>query len=109
VFYPYPRNGAGSTAFAGFTGEGVEPLDADTVFVDMNRNGVWDFRETPTAAWRRLGLLGPKEELTRERYTRCITAAAEQLGNDGFFSSTTVARYVAEARTRDRAPAAQER
>jgi len=108
VFYPYPQNGASSTAFAGFTGQGVEPLDRDSVFVDMNRNGVWDFRETPTAAWRRLGLLGPQAELTRERYVQCVTAAAEKLGDDGFFNSATVARYVREARTRDLRPAAQE-
>jgi hypothetical protein len=109
VFYPYPRNGSGSTAFAGFTGNGLEPLDADSVYVDMNRNGVWDFRETPAAAWRRLGLLGARDELTRERYVQCVTNAAQKLRDDGFFSSATVERYVREARTRDISPAAQER
>jgi hypothetical protein len=107
VFHPYPRNGEGATAFAGFTGQGVEPLDQQQLFVDMNRNGIWDFRETPTAAWRRLGLLGPTEELTRERYVRCITDAAESLRDDGFFSAATAERYVREARTQDLSPAAQ--
>lgn len=109
VFYPYPQNGSGTTAFAGFTGEGEEPLDEQRVFVDMNRNGVWDLRETPTEAWRRLGLLGPSEELTRERYVECVTDAATKLGDDGFFDIATVEAYIAAARTQDLAPAAQER
>jgi len=107
VFYEYPEAGAGETAFAEFTGEGVEPLDGAGVFVDMNLNGAWDFRETPTAAWRRLGLLGPREELTRDRYVRCVTEAAESLRDDGFFSPATATRYVERARTQDLAPAAQ--
>jgi hypothetical protein len=108
VFYPYPRNGAGSTAFAGFTGQGVEPLDEQGVYVDMNRNGIWDFRETPTAAWRRLGVLSPLEELTRERYVDCVAEAAGRLRTDGFFSNATVERYIREAGTRDLSPTAQE-
>jgi hypothetical protein len=87
----------------------VEPLDQQQLFVDMNRNGIWDFRETPTAAWRRLGLLGPTEELTRERYVRCITDAAESLRDDGFFSAATAERYVREAGLQDLSPAAQGR
>ena len=47
------------------------------VFVDMNRNGVWDFRETPTQAWRRLGLLKAGEELTREAYVSCAAGGRE--------------------------------
>lgn len=105
VFYPYPENGAGGTAFAAFTGEGVEPLDEKNVFVDMNRNGVWDFRETPTAAWRRLGLLRSGEELSRERYVECITAAAAKLKDDGFFSDATVSRYVRDAQAQSLSPA----
>jgi hypothetical protein len=109
VFYPYPQNGSGGTAFAGFTGEGEEPLDEQGVFVDMNRNGVFDLRETPSEAWRRLGLLNPTEELTSERYVQCVTDAATRLMDDGFFSSATVEAYVAAARTQDLTPAAQER
>jgi hypothetical protein len=107
VFYPYPGHGDGSTAFAGFTGTGLEPLDGRSMFVDMNRNGVWDFRETPTEAWRRLGLIGPRDMLASDRYVACVTEAAEDLRADGLFSATTAARYVREARTRDVAPAAQ--
>ncbi len=65
VSFPYPSSTAATTPFAAFTGEGLEPLDGNKVFVDMNRNGFWDYRETPTSAWRRLGLLGKGETLTR--------------------------------------------
>jgi hypothetical protein len=106
VFYPYPQNGSGTTAFAAFTGEGPEPLDEQDVFVDMNRNGVWDLRETPTEAWRRLGLIGPRDELTRDRYVRCIRDAAGSLRDDGFFSEVTASRYVRQAETQGLDPAA---
>jgi hypothetical protein len=107
VFYPYPANGDGSTAFAGFSGEGVEPVDGQSIFVDMNRNGVWDFRETPTGAWRRLGLLGPRDTLTQARYIQCVTGAAQRLRAEGFFTAATAERYVRDARTRDLTPSAQ--
>lgn len=104
VFYPYPQSGAGTTAFAAFTGQGLEPFDGQRIFVDMNRNGVWDERETPTAAWRRLGLLAQGEDLTRERYVQCVADAAGGLRDDGFFSAATASRYVQQARTRDILP-----
>jgi hypothetical protein len=104
TFYPYPQSGAGTTSFAAYTGEGLEPLDEQNVFVDMNRNGIWDFRETPTAAWRRLGLLAPGEELSRERYVQCIEGAANSLRDDGFFSDATAARYTEQARRQNLAP-----
>lgn len=107
VYYPYPQNGSGSTAFAGFTGEGLEPLDRQSIFVDMNRNGAWDHRETPTEAWQRLGLLAAGETLTRERYVRCVADAAATLQNAGLFSARTVEQYVSEARMRDLMPGAQ--
>ncbi len=105
VFYPYPQSGAGTTAFAAFTGDGLEPLDKSNMFVDMNRNGIWDFRETPSQAWQRLGLLEPGETLTQDRYVRCVEAAATTLRDDGFFTTETVMRYVAEARARSLDPA----
>ena len=105
VFHPYPQSGAGTTAFAAFTGEGLEPLDKSDMFVDMNRNGIWDFRETPTEAWQRLGLLQPGEELTRARYVSCVEGAVKALQDDGFFKPATAAAYVAEARTRSLDPA----
>ena len=98
VYFPYPNSTAGTTSFAAFTGKGLEPLDEAKVFVDMNRNGVWDERETVTAAWRRLGLLRPLEGLTRDRYVGCVQAAAETLAADGFLSQANAAWYVDQAR-----------
>ena len=101
TFYPYPQSGATTTAFATFTGQGLEPLDEINVFVDMNRNGIWDFRETLSAAWRRLGLLAPGEDLSRERYVRCIEDATKDLADDGFLDAATVSRYVRQAQTQN--------
>ena len=89
---------SGSILFAGFTGKGLEPLDQNGVFVDMNRNGVWDYRETPAQAWARLGLVKVREELTRDKYVACVQAAADKLRQDGFFTEQTVADYVTRAR-----------
>ena len=101
VYFPYPNSTSGSTSFAAFTGSGLEPLNGDGVFVDMNRNGTRDHREAPTAAWRRLGLLKSDEELTRDRYASCLRAAAEQLGREGFFSDKTVKWYIEQAQKAD--------
>jgi len=104
VYYSYPESTSGTTAFAAFTGAGLEPLDAKRVFVDMNRNGVWDSRETPTEAWRRLGLLQKSESLTGERYIACVQGAADQLRRDGFLSEETAASYVRLAAAVDLQP-----
>ncbi len=98
VYYSYPESTSGATAFAAFTGRGLEPLDGKRVFVDMNRNGVWDLRETPTEAWRRVGLLQKTETLTADRYVACVERAANQLRDDGFFADRTAAGYVERAR-----------
>ena len=98
VFFPFPNSTAGTTSFAEFTGKGLEPLDGNKVFVDMNRNGIWDFRETPTQAWQRLGLLKKGETLTSAAYVGCVQRTAEQLRKDGFFSDKTVASYVERAK-----------
>jgi hypothetical protein len=105
VYYPYPTTTAGTTSFAAFSGEGLEPLDRNNVFIDMNRNGVWDFRETPTAAWQRLGLLQKGEPLTRARYEACVERAAGELRREGFFPGETAASYIREARTAPLPPA----
>jgi hypothetical protein len=106
VYYNYPETTSGTTAFAAFTGHGIEPLNEKKVFVDMNRDGVWDYRETPTEAWRRLGLLQKSETLTREKYQACVGHAADQLRSDGFFSDKTAAWYVEQAKTTDLQPKA---
>jgi hypothetical protein len=99
VYYNYPETVSGATAFAAFTGKGIEPLNAKNVWIDMNRNGVWDYRETPTQAWRRLGLLRAGETLTRDKYVGCVQSAADALRKEGFVSEKTAAWYVAQART----------
>jgi hypothetical protein len=85
------------TAFAPFSGEGVEPLDGRGVFVDMNGNGVWDERESTTEAWQRLGLLPKDEPLTTQRYLACVTDSVERLREQGFISDKTARSYVATA------------
>ncbi len=95
---------SGETSFAPFTGEGLEPLDRKGVFVDMNRNGIRDFRETVPQAWQRLGLLQKGEELTRAKYEACVTAAAGQLQKDGFFSAKTAQWYIDQAKTAELQP-----
>jgi hypothetical protein len=104
VYYPYPNSTAGTTSFAPFTGEGLEPLDGNKVFVDMNRNGVWDFRETTSQAWQRLGLLPPGQSLTREKYVACVQSAAERLRKDGFFSDQTAGWYLEQAKQAELQP-----
>lgn len=106
IFYPWPQSGSGTTAFATFSGDGLEPLDEADVFVDMNRNGIWDFRETPSDAWQRLGLLEDGQKLTRRRYVDCVRAATQTLIDDGFFSRETANAYVAKARRQPLAPEA---
>jgi hypothetical protein len=106
IYFPYPDSTSGTTSFAAFTGEGLEPLDGKKVFVDMNRNGVWDYRETPTQAWRRLGLLEKTEQLTRDKYVSCVQRAAEQLRKEGFFSDRTAAWYVEQAKLAELQPRA---
>jgi len=99
VYYNYPETTSGATAFAAFTGKGIEPLNGKNVWIDMNRNGVWDYRETPTQAWRRLGLIGASETLTRDKYVGCVQAAADQLRKEGFFSDKTAEEFVTRARS----------
>ena len=108
IFYPYPRSGSGATAWAAFTGEGIEPRDENGVFVDMNGNGLWDFRETPAEAWRRLGLIEKGEQLTRSRYVSCVRDAASALADEGFFDPGTVSEYVREAQSKNLTPTSDE-
>jgi hypothetical protein len=98
VYHPFPNSVAGTTAFAPFTGRGLEPLDQQNVFVDMNRNGVWDERETPEQAWRRLGLLGASDTLTRERYASCVQNTVRSLASEGFLSEANAAWYTDQSK-----------
>lgn len=103
-FYPYPKSGVGTTSWAAFTGQGPEPLDENEAFVDMNHTGTWDFRESPEAAWQRLGLLQAGESLTQQRYVACVSHAASELGQEGFFSADTVKKYADKAATKNLKP-----
>jgi len=107
IFYPVV-SGSGSTTWAAYTGKGIEPRDANGVFVDMNGNGRWDFRETPEQAWQRLGLLGPGEKITRDRYVGCVSEAAGDLAEEGFFSPEVVKGYVEKAQSKNLAPASDD-
>jgi len=107
LFYPVVT-GSGSTSWAAFTGKGIEPRDADGVFVDMNGNGLWDFRETPEQAWQRLGLLKRGEKITRKRYVDCVQQAANDLAEEGFLNPETVKGYVENAQTKNLAPASDD-
>ncbi len=103
-FYPYPKSGVGTTSWAAFTGQGPEPLDENEAFVDMNHTGTWDFRESPEAAWQRLGLLQAGETLTPQRYMECISKSATELGDEGLFSADTVKNYMAKASSKNLKP-----
>ena len=102
--------GQGTTGFVAFDGQGLEPFDGkgpvktseDNWFynyVDMNRNGYRDFRETVTQAWRRLGLLQHHEAFSRSKYTSCVQAAVETLRAEKFLSPKTAQFYVERAAT----------
>jgi hypothetical protein len=104
VYYTYPNTTSGTTAYAPFSGDGLEPLDRGNVFIDMNKNGVWDYRETVSAAWQRLGLLRAGETLTRPAYAACVQKAVGVLRQDGFFSDQIAQAYVEQAKTAELQP-----
>jgi len=101
VYFPYPRDGAYDTGFAPFDGTGLEPRDGAGAFIDMNRNGIWDRRETVQQAWRRLGLLAKNETFSRALYVQRISRAAEALRAEGFFDDAAVAVTIARAEKAD--------
>jgi hypothetical protein len=102
-YYPFPplrgnnSGSAGVTSFAPYDGKGLEPLDGQLMYVDMNRDGRRDQRETVTEAWRRLGLLSQDENFGREKYLACVQAAAAKLRAEKFFTDATLRAYVDEA------------
>lgn len=99
VFHPAPHSSSPGSAFAAFGADDeLEPLDARDVFVDMNRNGIRDRRETLAQAWQRLGLLQPGEAFTRDRYVGCVERAARALEDAGFISGASARAYVERAK-----------
>ncbi|MDA2934143.1 hypothetical protein MYX82_07345 [Acidobacteria bacterium AH-259-D05] len=118
AYYQYPPSrgpgGVGSTGFAPFAGQGLEPLDGRTVrgegqwyvsisFADVNGNGYRDHRETVTEAWQRLGLLSREETFSRDRYTRCVEASVLKLKKDNFLTDKVAVSYLERA-TREPLP-----
>jgi len=114
VFHPFPVSagpgGQGTTGFAPFTGEGLEPADGRGAvkfdgdnwyynFVDMNRNGYRDFRENMTQAWRRLGLIRPSETFRRDQYAACVQKAVDKLLSEKFVLPRTAQFYLDQAKT----------
>jgi hypothetical protein len=103
VYYQGPQGVTGRpvimlSGFAAFDGMSPEPVSSVTrMFVDMNGNGVQDQRETVTQAWRRLGILGPEEEFTKERYVRAMRQAAADLINERLLPGRLEAWYETEA------------
>jgi hypothetical protein len=105
VYFAYPPlhsiDGVGSTGFAPFDGQRLEPVDGRLIFVDMNGDGKRDQRETVTDAWRRLGLLKPGESFDRAKYVACVEAAAAKLRKDRFITQKVAETYVQEAQKKD--------
>ena len=114
IYYPFPPSvgatGQGTTGFVSFDGKGLEPYDGRGAvksdednwyynFVDMNRNGYRDFKETMTQAWRRLGLIKPTETFGRAAYTACVQKAVDKLLADRIITSKTAEFYKEDAAT----------
>jgi len=113
VYYPFPPPSGrpGLTGFVPFDVRGEEPFDGRSsrregephvglgTFVDMNRNGFRDYRESVTQAWRRLGLLKPAESFSRARYVGCVLGVVTRLTGERFISEKIGRFYVEQARS----------
>jgi len=106
-YYPFPAlrgnnsGSAGVTSFAAFDGAGLEPLDGQLMYVDMNKNGKRDQRETVTQAWRRLNLLTANEAFNRDKYVACVREVATKLRTESFFTDAAVRAYLDDAAKAD--------
>jgi hypothetical protein len=109
---PGPGGSQGVTGFVPFGGKGLEPIDRRGKFVnnpgddnnfhnfvDLNHNGIRDFVETMTQAWRRIGYLKPNEKFNRERYETCVKNTVDKLVAEKFFKPRTADFYNAQAKT----------
>jgi hypothetical protein len=102
-YYPFPSlrgnnsGSAGVTSFAAYDGAGLEPLDGQLMYVDMNHDGRRDRRETVTEAWQRLGLLTANESFSRDKYLACVRDAAAKLRKENLLTDETVRQYLDEA------------
>src|SRR4029079_5278032 len=102
-YYAFPAlrgnnsGSAGLTSFAPYDGAGLEPLDGQLIYVDMNHNGRRDKRETVTESWRRLGLLSQNESFSRAKFVACVQDAVAKLRKENLVNDEVVRLYVAEA------------
>lgn len=103
VYYAFPADAQTearaeqTTTFARFDGTGLEPMDWRGELVDMNENGVRDERESVEVAWQRVGLLGPQEAFTPERYAACVEKSAVGLAEERLLPWRLVEHYRSEA------------
>jgi hypothetical protein len=70
------------------------------IYVDMNRSGSRDKRETMTEAWRRLDLLEPDETFSRGKYVACVQRTVEALKKGNLLTEKGAALYLEEARVK---------
>jgi hypothetical protein len=102
-YYPFPglrgnnSASAGFTSFAAYDGMTLEPMDGQLLYVDMNKNGRRDRRETVTEAWQRLGLLRQGESFDRAKFVACVQDAVAKLRADNVITEESAQLYVAEA------------
>jgi hypothetical protein len=73
-------------------------MDGQLMYVDMNKNGRRDQRETVTQAWRRLGLIAGDAGFDRGRYVACVQDAAGKLRRENLLTDESVRAYVEDAR-----------
>lgn len=90
----------------GFKEEWLEPLDSQGYLVDMMGSHQRMTRPTIQQAWHMrfrhgydTGTLRPHEELTRERYARCVNAVAAQLREDRLLTDRALEWYQNRAQT----------
>jgi hypothetical protein len=105
VYHDYPASmgsrGSGITTLDLFTGKGIEPVDGRSKYVDMNKNGVRDNRETMTQAWRRLGLLRSDETFSRDKYIACVQQAVDALLRENLLTEKGAKLYLEEAKVQE--------
>lgn len=103
IYFAYPpqldpgRRGGQETAFAGFDGTNLEPLDGRGILVDMNGNGARDQRETIAHAWQRLGLLKAGQKMSASIYQNCVKNAAAKLVKQGLLPAKVGEYYIEKA------------
>lgn len=101
--YYAPESG-GTTRFEAFDGSSNEPEipGPPGSFLDMNGNKKRDARETVTAAWQRLGLVGKGEAVDLQRYSTCLANASRRLieqrllprGSDGWYQQQAEKKFL---------------